>query len=296
MQRDAFGTFHPALVFGFFIAAIVLCVIVSNPAFLAVAIVCSSAYYLCVRGHAGLKVIAGMIPLFAIVTVVNPLLSTQGETVLFTWLGDRPYTLEALVFGACTASMLVSALLWFFSYNKVMTSEKFTYLFGGVAPALTLVFTMVLRLVPTYQRKAREISTSRAGIGRSVSEGSWTQRASSGLSTLSALVTWALEGGIVTADSMRARGYGTGKRSTFARYPRTARDFALGVVMLASMGAAIACIALGAGAAQFYPALDFGSLVAQDALGLIAYSAFLLIPTAVDAWEAFSWRISLSRI
>lgn len=296
MHRDAFGTYHPALVFGFFIAAIVLCVIVNDPRFLVCGILCAAVYYLCVHGRKGLKVIAGMLPLFIIVASVNPLLSANGQTVLFTWLDNRPYTLEALAFGACTACMLVAALLWFFSYNKVMTSEKFTYLFGGMAPALTLVFTMVLRLVPTYQRKAKEISTSRASVGRAAFEGSLKARAVDGLAVLSALVTWAIEGAIITADSMRSRGYGVGKRSSFARYPFTLRDFVLAAVMIACFAASIACIVLGAGTVRFYPVIDFGPFTPQDALGLAAYSVFLLIPTCIDLWEALSWRISLSRV
>lgn len=296
MRRDAFGTYHPSLVFGFFIAAIALCVIVNDPRFLASGVVCSIAYYLCVHGRAGFKVVAGMIPLFIVVTAINPLLSANGQTVLFTWLDDRPYTLEALAFGACTACMLVAALLWFFSYNKVMTSEKFTYLFGGMAPALTLVFTMVLRLVPTYQRKAKEISTARASVGRAASEGSLKARAVDCLAVLSALVTWAVEGAIVTADSMRSRGYGVGKRSSFARYPFTLRDLALAAVMVACLAACIAALAHGAGAVRFYPVMDFGSFTPQDAWGLATYSIFLLIPTCIDLWEAASWRISISRI
>ncbi len=37
---------------------------------------------------------------------------------------------------------------WFSCYNKVMTSDKFIYLFGRLIPALSLILSMALRFVP----------------------------------------------------------------------------------------------------------------------------------------------------
>ena len=84
-----------------------------------------------------------------VVTLSAPLFNTQGATVLLRWWGGRPYTLEALALGASTGLMLVAMMLWFASFHLVMTSDKFTYLFGRAIPALSLVLTMVLRLVPS---------------------------------------------------------------------------------------------------------------------------------------------------
>ena len=39
------------------------------------------------------------------------------------------------------------------------------------------------------------------------------------MSILGALTSWALEGSVVTADSMRSRGYGTSKRTSFHDLP-----------------------------------------------------------------------------
>ena len=67
--------------------------------------------------------------------------------------------------------MLVAMMLWFASFHLVMTSDKFTYLFGRAIPALSLVLTMVLRLVPSYRRKADALMTARACIGKGPAEG-----------------------------------------------------------------------------------------------------------------------------
>ena len=48
--------------------------------------------------------------------------------------------------------------------------SKFTYQFGRAIPALSLVLTMVLRLVPSYRRKADALMTARACIGKGPAE------------------------------------------------------------------------------------------------------------------------------
>lgn len=298
MHRDAFGSFHPLVVFAFFIAAIVLCVITNSPLFQVTGVICAVAYYLCTHGMRAWKTIAALVPLYLLIMVVNPIFNTQGDTVLFrvSLLGDRPYTLEALAYGSCTASMFVSALLWFFSYNKVMTTDKFTYLFGGLSPALSLVFTMVLRLVPTYQRKAEQIISARSCIGHTPTQGAWHERAAGGMTALSSLVTWALEGAIVTSDSMRSRGYGTARRSSYARYDFTTRDAILLGILAILFAGALACILMGAATVEYFPGIVFPSATPVFAGGFIAYLVFLAAPTLMHGGEVLSWRSSLSKI
>ncbi len=209
MRPDAFSTHHPAVTLTFFVGVIVLCVLVQQPVVQAVGLMGAVLYYLCLRGRNAWRLLVAMALALVMLAAINPLFNTLGDTVLFTCLGTRPYTLEALAYGASTATMFVSVMLWFACYAQVMSTDKFTYLFGRRAPALTLVLTMTLRLVPSYARKARQISTARRCAGLSMTQGSVRERVRDGASLLSALTSWALEGAVTTADSMRSRGYGT---------------------------------------------------------------------------------------
>ena len=308
---DAFGSYHPALVFSFFACAIVLGMFVRNPAFLAATVVFSGLYYTVLAGKRSLRMLAGMVALFIAVAVLNPLFNTRGDVVLFTYF-DRPYTLEALVFGVQTAGML----LWFSCYNIVMTSDKFTYLFGRMAPSVTLVFTMVLRLIPAYHRKIDELAAARSGIGRSPAVGKLSERVGGASAILSALTSWALEGGMSTADSMRSRGFGQARRTAYARYRFTARDGALLACMALLAAISVAAIAGGFASADFVsfavaPAsgpISAGAGAVPDpislmigsvsdpvaACGLVAYSAFMALPSAITIGERLLWHISLS--
>ena len=166
MKRDAFSDCHPAVNFLFYIGALVMGMCFVHPAFLFCSLVLAFAYYAEVK-KGGIRFSLGMLGILAVVAVINPVFNTQGETVLFTWLGDRPYTLEALCYGIATGAMLVTILTWFATYHEVMTSDKFLYCFGRFAPSVTLILTMVLRLVPSFQKRSDQIAGARRCIGKS---------------------------------------------------------------------------------------------------------------------------------
>ena len=109
------------------------------------------------------------------------------------------------------------------------------------------------------------------------------------MTVLSALTDWALEGSVVTADSMRARGYGTARRTSFQIYRMTAADWTLQVLIVLL---AAAVLLAGGTAAAYTPVLSIEPLT----WGFAAYCLYVLIPTALHVKEAVLWRISISKI
>ena len=142
MRDDAFARCHPAVNFAFFAGAIGCAVVIQHPAYLAVGIASGICYYLLLHGRKGVKNILAMLPIFLILTFTNPLFNTYGERVLFRYFG-KPYTLEALLYGLAIGGIFLEMLLWFGCYNAVLTSDKFTALFGNLIPALSLLLVMV---------------------------------------------------------------------------------------------------------------------------------------------------------
>ena len=323
MRPDAFSTHHPAMTLTFFVGVIVLCVLVQQPLLQATGLIGAALYYICVRGRDAWRLLVTMALAFITLAAINPLFNTLGDTVLFTWANDRPFTLEALAYGASTACMFVSIMLWFACYARVMSSDKFSYLFGTRAPALTLVLTMTLHLVPGYARKARQISTARRCAGLSTTSGSLRQRAGDGASLLSALTTWALEGSVTTADSMRSRGYGANaerkerdfstaqpsaaplemtksgdkrSRCRYQHYRFTVRDAMLLATMLACIITVCTALATSALDVTYIPAISIPALPPLGIAALVAFAILVLLPSLIDVKEAIAWRFSLSRI
>ena len=291
-MKDAFSKCHPAVNFLFFAGAIGTSVLIQHPMYLLVGILTGATYYLLLNGRKGWKMLLGMAMLFLFLMVINPLFNTFGETPL-CYLFGRPYTIEALRYGAVLGGVFVTMLLWFGCYNKVLTSDKFTSLFGNLIPAISLLLVMVFRMVPNLMRKAAQFAGARKSIGKGAGENAATkEKLSDGMTVLGALTSWALEGSVVTGDSMRSRGYGTAKRSSFMIYRMSITDWTLLIVIPSLLALVIAAACLGQMAATYMP--EF--YISPPSWGIVPYGIYLLIPIALHTKEAIQWHISRSKI
>ena len=291
-MTDAFSKRHPAVNFLFFAGAIGMSVVIQHPVYLLAGVLTGGAYYFLLNGRKGVKTILLLLPMFLILTLINPVLNTMGETPL-CYLFGRPYTLEALRYGAALAGMFVIVALWFGCYNKVLTGDKFTSLFGNFIPSVSLLLVMVFRMVPDLIRKARQIIGVRKSIGKGAGDAATAkEKLGDGIAVLGALTGWALEGSIVTGDSMRARGYGTAKRTSFMLYRMTAADWSLLGIMAVLLTGIVAAACCDQFAAVFTPVTE----IAPASWGVCVYSCYLLIPTALHIKENVQWRISRSKI
>ena len=240
-----------------------------------------------------LKKFAMLLPLVVVVATINPLFNTLGETVLF-YYWERPYTLEALLYGMIMGGMLMNMLLWFSSYNTIMTDDKFSYLFSTLSPSFSMLLSTVFRMIPSLTRKTRQILDARKCIGMGTGENaSLREKLSAGMTAISALTSWALEGSVTTADSMNSRGYGTAKRSCFHSYRFTAKDVLITVTLVTTWVYTLVILCAGSAAAEFTPALHIAPV---NPLGLGAYLVFILTPTILNWKEDIKWHILRSKI
>ena len=299
MGTDRFSSAHPAVSFGYFMAVILLSVMLLHPVYLLLSLAGAAAYLLALRGRRAVPLLLGMVPLFLVITALSPLLNPlkdpQGGHVVCMLFG-RYITWELLCNGAMLSAMFLAMVLWFLCYSHVMTGDKFTTLFAPLLPALSLLLVMVLRLVPAYGRKAKQIITARQCIGLGGSGGKG-QALRGAMANLSALTSWALEGAIVTADSMRSRGYGAAKRTNFRLYRFSLSDGLLLALMAALAAVTAVAAAMGYARAEFVPAVYIaGSNTLLGAAGLITWAVLLLLPTILHLWEDMTWRILRSKI
>ncbi len=294
MKRDTFSQYHPLVNFLFFLLAIGMGVIVQHPAYLLAGVLTSALYYLLLKGAKGLKTVLLLIPTFLVLSLINPLFNTRGDHILFFLFG-RPYTAQALVYGAAVASIFVITILWFGCYNTVLTSDKFCVLFGTVMPSLSLLLVMILRMIPNLIRRAKQISLCRSAIGKG-GNGGRKETLKNSASVLSSLTLWSLEGSIITADSMRSRGYGAARRTSFHTYRFQGRDGILLCLMLLLTGGYMAAIISGGAEAVFTPSFVFAPLCGYHAIGFGFYCVFLLLPSVLHVKEALLWRFFISKI
>ena len=192
--------------------------------------------------------------------------------------------------------MLAALLLWSLCYRRVMTAEKFIFLFGRVAPSLSLLFSVAMAFVPRFAARMGEVARARRGLCGGESKGTLADRAKEGLKVLSATVTWALEGAIITADSMKSRGYGLPGRTAFALYRFDRRDGAL-LALVLGLSAYVA-VGMSAGIMRFvwFPAVKGNTLSLYGGSVYGAYLALCLLPAVLEGRERRLWKRLQSKI
>lgn len=296
MKETRFARLHPALCFAFLVLAIGMTALVQHPIYLAISLTGAMCLNVTLSGLKALKRSAARIPFWLVLSAINPLLNPLGERILFVYWG-RPYTLEALCYGMVLSGMFVAMIQWFSAYNAVMTEDKFAYLFATLAPSLALLLTTVLRMIPSLLRKAKQIASARRCVGLGAGEGTAVkERLMEGMTNLSALTSWALEGSVVTSDSMNSRGYGAGRRSCYHSYRFRTEDVVFGAALIALTAAVLASVCSGSGTAQYTPKMLIAPMTGVNALGAAAYLLLLLMPTLLNVKEEIQWSISRSRI
>lgn len=156
------------------------------------------------------------------------------------------------------------------------------YLFASAAPKSALITLMTLRFVPLFQRRLRRIALIQGARGVSVREGSLRSRMSDGMTLLKTLLTWSLEEALQTADSMKARGYGISRRTSYAVYRLDRRD----IRVLAGLGAGglgtLWGWFQGYGMLMLYPRMKPPVFTWQEAA---MYAAFCLFAALPSGWK-----------
>lgn len=295
-MKKAFETYHPTINFGFFCIVICISILVMQPVFLIISSAASLIYALMLEGKGALKFfLCFVLPMIIVVTIVNIFVNPRGMTILF-YTKYSYVTLESAVYGFMTGLMLATVLMWFSCYNKIMTSDKFIYIFGRLMPAISLVFSMVMRFVLNYKKQIKKISDAQKCIGRDVANGKLKDRIRYGIKIISIMFTWLLENAIDTADSMRARGYGLKNRSTFSIYRFDKRDRLTLVILILLAGITAGGVFTGKCSVVYYPQIV---KPATDEILITVYGAYFILcffPVFTEIKEGITWKFLKSKI
>ena len=296
-MTDAFSYLHHVVSFTFFAFVITLSMFLNNPVCLALSLFCSLANALYLNGKRAVKLsLAFLLPMIILVAIINPVFNHQGVTILSYFPWGNPLTLESIIYGVVSALLLSTAVLWFSSFNRVMTSDKFVYLFGRIIPSLSLVLSMTLRFVPKFCEQFKRVRNAQKCIGRDISEGGFLRKIKNAVRITSIMITWAMENAIETADSMKSRGYGLKGRTAFSIYKFDKRDLYT-LIAIVALGSFVSISAILGGVDFLYFPMIKGDLTSASAiLTFCAYSALMLAPLGLNVKEELKWKQLRSKI
>lgn len=234
-------------------------------------------------------------PLIAAAAVANPLINHEGTHIL-TYFGDgNPLTLESVAYGIAAAFMMGAVICHFSCFNKIMTSDKIMYIVGGIMPSMSLVFSMTLRFVPRFSRQLKKLRDAGKAMNPAA-HNNIVRKIQNGIEILSAMITWSLENAVETADSMKSRGYGTGKRTAYSIYIFSERDKTALAFLIFCGSFLLAGGAAGKLFWRFYPSVR-GVLDDPVTVTLqIVFFCLCIMPVIIDLREDAEWKRSRRKI
>ncbi|MBQ8965566.1 energy-coupling factor transporter transmembrane component T [Ruminococcus sp.] len=235
------------------------------------------------------KALFGSLAFSAAVSVIDPLFSHRGMTVLL-FVNDRPYTAESMLYGLMLGLSLSGATLWLTLCRRLLTDREILCIFGRISPKLAMTVSMTLGFIPRLIEKQKRIRSAQQWAGLFAGS-SPTDRLQSSAAVFMACVAWSAEAAAGAARSMDSRGYGT-HSVTYSDSRRLRRaDLVFLTVQTGFTAAAVIFMALG-GNTDFYPTIVFGR---YEPLLTAAVTALCLPAIIFLAKEDIQWKLYTSK-
>ena len=296
-MRDSFVDYHPFINLVYFMLVIGFSLALTHPLAQGISLVCAVSYAISAEGRKKVGfLIKYCLPMILLTAFINPAFNHEGTTLLLYFSNGNPLTLESILYGISAGVLLVTILLWFSSFSRIMTTDKFIYLFGKIIPALSLILSMSLRFVPKFKTQMMSVTEAQRSIGRDVSTGSLWHRTKTAIVIFSIMVTWALENAIETADSMKSRGYGLKGRTAFSIYRLEERD-KYTLIWFCFCGLfLIAGVMLSAFGFRYFPNIRYAALDRTTLPFYGVYMALCITPVVLNLKGERKWKTIVSKM
>lgn len=319
-MTDEFSRYHPVVNLIFYLLVLGTTMFQMSVGLVFISLFSAVVYYFMLKKTEGLKYCAVVVGIIIVSAIINPLFSHKGGTLLFYLFTGNPVTLESIIYGLISAIIIGAMLLWFSTFNQVMGVERILGAIGKVLPNVSLLITMIMRFIPKYTRHQRKVSmvnkVNKRNYGEKINllnrektekenviEACKKQKKKNGIDkiiysikegsrTFSITTTWALENSIYTADSMKARGFGTGRRTNYSNYKFQKRDYLLMGWLVILWLVVVFSLEREKVYTYYYPFIQ----VKNNVVVYLIYGLLCLTPVLINVKEEIRWLILKSRI
>lgn len=319
-MTDEFSRYHPVVNLIFYLLVLGTTMFQMSVGLVFISLFSAVVYYFMLKKTEGLKYCAVVVGIIIVSAIINPLFSHKGGTLLFYLFTGNPVTLESIIYGLISAIIIGAMLLWFSTFNQVMGVERILGAIGKVLPNVSLLITMIMRFIPQYTRHQRKVSmvnkVNKRNYGEKINllnrektekenviEACKKQKKKNGIDkiidsikegsrTFSITTTWALENSIYTADSMKVRGFGTGRRTNYSNYKFQKRDYLLMGWLVILWLVVVFSLEREKVYTYYYPFIQ----VKNNVVVYLIYGLLCLTPVLINVKEEIRWLILKSRI
>lgn len=265
-----FKNSHPVVLFAYFLSVITLTIIQQNYYLIILSIVSAIIIDYYFNYLTFFKDMKYTVVLVVIIMITNPLFVTEGFDI---WFQNDYVTItkQALFYGLVFGLLLSCMLLWFRIMKTCLTDSHIVYLFGSILPTLGLVISMCLNMISKLKNQYQKIREANINMPSQ-------NKLDYYRNMIVVLVTYAFESSLDMMNSMQARGYGQGKRTSFHLYSFRKDDalkliVIIGLFMISLLGFLIRYRSF-----YYFPLIQEFSLQWQDGLFMLVYIGLMLLP------------------
>lgn len=288
---------HPITIFVFIACAVSAVLIINDPVLLVISLAGALSFIAVCGGRAMLGKYLLMTLCVSIgVTVINPLVSHRGITILLYLPDGNPMTLESVIYGISAAVLISSTICWFFLVSRTLSSDRIIYLFGRISPKLAMLLSMTLGFAGKLKYRVQEVRASRRAASQDITDGALPQRLKNAGEIFGCVTGWALENSVDTADSMNSRGYGRRRRTVYSPFIIRMSDIVMILIILLCFAFVIYGYFSGRLGFSYYPTFAFSGF---DLWGIAVYSSYGImcyVPLIFVIKEERKWKLIRSGI
>lgn len=291
-----FQTLHPITIISYLFVIIAGTIIASNPIILlgfmaAVAFAIAAAK--CIHSWAkSLRVYSYMI---MTLVLINVLINNTGATVLWAGpflpiIGSITITLEAITFGIVMGFRLLIVFSAFILYNRVMDPDKALSVFSKVFPKSALLIALTTKTIPFMGEQLKRAAEIQQCRGVQYHTGSFITRIKNRLPLTKVLLLSSLEDSFSLGESIQARAYGSGPRSSYYTLSYYTGDIIVLACSITAFTSMLWLVIKGWAAMEFYPRLG-ELLVSGEQLLMTITILFLVMLPVIVAWGWEKWHL-----
>lgn len=284
----SFERYHPTINFIYFVNLMIISTVMQN---LMCQVICFTLLYIILFIY---KIDAKVFKklsidlLFVIITTaVNMMFNHKGMTIIYYFKSGNPLTLESVIYGLYAGLMFVTILKICKFFNIILNSDKIIFLFSKISKNFALIISMTINYFYQFKSQFIEVRESRHVLD---SSRGILSKVKSALNVTSIMISWSFENAIITANSMKSRGFGTVKKTQYNKFIFEKKDVILGIIMFIMIFSMWVFYCEFKMKTQFFPFFEFGKVDIFTVVFYIITLCFISLPIFLKIGENYKWK------
>ena len=294
--RCFWSLLHPVVFFVYLVLVVASAVMSSHPILLSVLLAAVLASLVAVGGWkswlGSVKIFLWMI---AILMVVNTLVNQSGATVLITGPWSVRVTLENVIYSLVMGMRLLVIYSVFVLFNRAMDQDRMISFFARFFPRSAIMVAMATRTIPVLARRLQRTYQIQRLRGVKMNTGGRWDRLKNHLPLMKVIVLSSLEDSFNMGESIQARAYGSGPRTSYRRESPQGKDYIVFAAMSMALCLIVYIFIQGWGVMQFFPYLTIEGIVANQLVSFFSLALLFSFPAFLawgwNKWDYLRWKI-----